>query len=286
MFIKNWIKRIKDKLNRLKGKLGVYIQNSNRLVRFIQYLDWTASTYGSAIKNKGLRKFLNIIPKFVAVLIVLFIIFPCLLSFNPTIGLFLSTGIFLLLFVEFILFKPKIFEIFDLPAKDIHRILQDVCPISVMPVSAGTPIRNWKTFFVTKRDVAFSLRNNLISSDNLRLICIVKIFLRALVLLAWYSGIIMYADKFSGGQILHMTCKNHALSFIDYLYQEFSLFLSVSSISVTTSTSGGTLILLGQIIIYFSVLVVAIGRIADNMSMYSSKIEDIAHNAMEEYLEL
>jgi hypothetical protein len=287
MFIKNWIKGIKVKLNWLKGKLGVYSQNSNRYVRFMRCLKLTASRYGSAIENNGLKILLCIIQKIATVFIVLFIFFPCFTSLKPVIGLFLSIAIFLFLFVEFILFRPKIFVIFELPAGKIYSILHGYYPTSMTHLKAENPIRSWKRFFADKRHIALRLRNNLISSDNLRLICIIKIFLRALVLLAWYSVIIMYADKFSGGQILDMTgVQNHVFSFFDYLYQEFSLFLSVSSISVPTSTPGGTFILLGQIIIYFTVLVVAIGRIADNMSMYSSKIEDIAQNAVEEYLEL
>jgi hypothetical protein len=162
--------------------------------------------------------------------------------------------------------------------------------VAVTNIGTGTAIYDWRTFFASRDKALSSLKNNLISSDNLRFHCIVTIFIRVAILIAWYAVVVMAIDIcLGGGQLLFMgseevrfmggNSENYQFSFNDYLSQTFSLFLSVSSLSVLTSSAYGIAILVGQVMIYFSVFVVVIGRFMDYVSMYTRQMETIAHNA-------
>ena len=268
-----------------KSQLKVRINRSNRLAEIARHWDMTFPTYGNPEGNKGFKKYLRLVPIGAAVLVILFLTIPSFSSVNPIIGVMLGIGIFLMLMAEFLLFRPKVFDI--LSAKNVHNILAHKYPTEVMSLSDATPIDKWNTFYEAKKDAITDLENGLITRDALRLHCFVRILLRTLVLLACYSIIIMCADKISGGGILcsssecimhSSVCADHV--FADYLYKSFSLFLSVSSVSILTSTPGGILLLFGQIVIYFAVLIVVIGRISDYVSMYANQIEGVAHNAL------
>jgi hypothetical protein len=272
------------------GLLGVRINRSNRLITIKRHFDLTASSYMSSQRNTGFERIIRLVPKGATILIVLLLLFPAMTSVNPYVGIFLSVGIFLLLMIEFLLFRPKIFNILRLPASRIHSLFAREYPAAVASISDATPINRWITFYRAKEDAANALERNLISRDALRLHCFMRILLRTLVLLACYSAIIMFADSISNGGMLcsHSECETHPAHssdctdhiFTDYLYKSFSLFLSVSAVSALTATNGGILLLLGQILIYFAVLIVVIGRISDNISMYSNQIDNVAHNAM------
>lgn len=187
--------------------------------------------------------------------------------------------------IEFIRFKPEIFRILELPTAEARKVLQEKYDLMMGSpensiLESEDPIDNWKTFFEAKGEVTYDLKDQLSSNDKLRLYCVIRIFLRALVLLAWYSVIIMYADILSGEEILYYIRDERYTRFLGYLYKGFSLFLSVSSISVLTSTFGGTLLLLGQILIYFAVLIVVIGRITDSLTMFSNQVDELVHQSL------
>ena len=284
---KNWIKNIKDNLR-------VFINHRNCLVRFIRASKMTLPRYGGDLDNKLRHTILFCLPIIAfSLVVVIKFCYNRISQFSNIgfgFGLGLSIIILILLLLELILFRPKIFVILLLPLKKARKQLQCEYSISMESFFSGIPIQDWKTFYRTKYEASQLLKKDFLSNDKLQLICFVNIFFRVLILLFWYSVVIMFADNFTGGEILcHLPChlsKCTTSPPVHYLYQSFSLFLSVSSINILTSTIGGLLILLGQIIIYFSILIVVISRITDSLSMYSKQIENIAHQSIIENLKL
>jgi len=179
--------------------------------------------------------------------------------------------------------------ILNLPFDEARNELGKHYSTSIDKLFPGANISNWKVFCEAKYEAAQMLKKRLISNDYLRLYCFIRVFARSIYLLIWYAIIIMYADISSGGAIFcqQSACQINFVEcavplFIDYLHITFTLFLSVSSISLLTSTIPGTIIVLGQIIVYFSILIVIVGRITENLSMCNSQIDDIAHQCMVE----
>lgn len=266
-----------------KNRLVVFAKKNKAISSFLRGGKWTAPRYfGASTKNSKFGKFLRITQVIASILALGFFIFArqitrCAIaeSWFSQVGLSISLFIFIFLLIEFVFFRPRILNTLELLPESIHEELQHDYPI-VGRIALGNYIRKWRTFFETKQKAIRDLKRHLFSGDKLRLHCFFKIFLRTLVLVTWFSMIILFLDMSTEYDLLHIP-PEVSRSYWEHLYQSFSLFLSVSSVSILMSTPWGIAILLGQIVTYFSVFIVIIGRFSEYLAMYSNQIEDFAH---------
>ena len=280
------ITRIKNLLKRISDELSAFIDVTEYPGRIKRGLAWSAPRYGSAIHNdtkndtynSKIGNSLRIILWGSCIIEILFVVFPkfisCFMLMTPLFGLILSIIIFALLLAEFVTFRPKIFSIFELPVNDIEQIFVKDYPVPMNRIISDVKI--------SEHEAVSCLKKKMISTDNLRLFNFVTIFIRLLIVLVWYAFVIMFADLSSGGKILFTSSGGSTTSLIGYLYQSFGTFISACSGNMTF-TIGGMLIIFGQILIYFSVFVVIIGRFTDYLSIYSNQIEKFVHEVFSKY---
>jgi hypothetical protein len=261
------------------------IDRNNFLKRLEIVHKITATRYGDSINIDGFQK---ISRRFSWIAILCFILNIFFVSIIPAhIGLAISIIFFFFLLFELILFKPLIFNIFEISDLDKKLIeFQKYSPHIVDNLTVGSPITNLKLYFKLKFEMLNKFKRALSIGDTLKLFCIMKVILKALVLIIWYSVVIMYFDLAFPGQILTIQEAPYEPLFIGYLYQSLSLFLSVSSIDYLIATTQGTILLFGQIIIYLSIFVVVVNRISDNISMFSNQAEDLIEQIVSAKLEI
>ena len=275
--------------NYAKGFYDELCQDTAFIGTFERQRKITETRYGNSLKNNIYQ---NIIRHLSLISFVLFFIMcyisistSILTSISSRIGLILSVIVLFALLLEFLFFKPLIFNIMKLsPPNNVISELKLIYKDKLGSLNVGTPkIQDWKTFFTKKYNLIDRLNEVIVLGDRLRFFCISKVILRAIALIVWYSIVIMYCDL--SFNILEPLAEPAEPAIVRYLFYSFSLFLSVDS-SFLSKSMPGILLLFGDLIIYMSVFIIVANRISDNLSIVSSSFERIAHQITAEYLDL
>lgn len=256
--------------------LEIRIEDSNTIQNIIKGLFWSAPKYIDAIKFVRLKKYLiRILHVVVVIGYCIYITVPDITLHNPEVGLVISIVVTTLVWLGLVFNKTRLATLRNLGDRD--RCARLISGKSWSPrLNPGVRIEDWKFYELEKCRVARLLRDNFALAQPFYM---VRIVLRALLLLVCYSAVIMFANTVFGGSILYDTGKAlHELTLIDYMHKGFTLFLSVSSRSVITMSTEGVVILFGQIIVYASVLIVVIDRISNCIATQTNDCEAIANH--------
>lgn len=234
---------------------------------------------------------LNVMFAIVQVVALIFVLISLKLEYTERewrLGLVLSLILFVVLAAEFLSYRPLISEILDQTPDDAISWIRQDYVTSLVGWDTGNQIGDWHTLSATESKNASDLRSSLFSRDSLRLYAVVKVLLRALLLMAVYALLLASLDSVLSEDLIQLTVSGAEQSpqYIDYLYQVFSLFIAVSSISVLPSTGWGVAILTVQILLYFFVFTVIVGRVTEGVSVLSARVDDIAHRYLLERSDL
>jgi len=298
-FIQNRIVFIKDKIilpvmncvAHAKDKLILFVEDGVEKIGekregIVRSIKWTAPRYWYATKkdtfsgrpikisekNTFFGMFLQFTSYIATVLAVIFLCFPdqTLCFFSARGGLLFSLIVFLVLLAEFVFFKPRIILTLALEVEQIHKeLVHDYPTIGQLQIVHSLP--TWASFANTKQKVICHMKDNMFTDDHLRLCCFMKIVVRTLILLIWFAMVILFL------YVCFSADTTYSPNIHVHLYRSFSLFLSIGSIHIWSEQYIGVIVLIAQVLLYFSVFIVVVGRFSDYMSMYSNRIEDFAH---------